>query len=88
MGNGDNIRMEDARLDSVWTSLNAIHHLHPHHHFKSFFPCSARVALFPQLNEHFYSYECCNSIGVLKRFVFTGWMPFLTPNQAHQVCKE
>ena len=38
--------------------------------------------------ECFYFYECYNSTGVLERFVFTGRMPFLTPNQAHQVCKE
>ena len=36
--------------------------------------------------ECFYSYERCSSIGVLERFVFTGRMPFLTPNEAHQMC--
>ena len=39
------------------------------------FPCSARVGLFLP-NECFYSYKCCNSIGVLEQSVFTGRMPF------------
>jgi len=50
------------------------------------FPCSAWVGLFPRL-----SIFNLTSVATHWRFGaiwFTGQMPFLVPNQAHQVCKE
>ena len=63
-------------------------HVYHHHHrrLKSSVSVLSTGRTVPPI-ECFNSYECCNSIGVLERFVFTGRMPFLMPNQAHQVCK-
>jgi len=54
-----------------------IHH-HHHHRFKSFVFMLHTSRTVPPI-ECFYSYECCNSIGVLKQFA----LPFLMSNQAH-----
>ena len=63
------------------------HHQHHHQqHLKSFVSVLSTGRTVPPI-EYFYSYERWNSIGVLERLVFTGRMPFLAPNQAHQVCK-
>ena len=61
---------------------------HRHHHrFMSFVSVLSTGRTVPPI---VCSYSYCSSIGVLEQFVFTGRMPPppLTPNQAHQVCKE
>jgi len=52
------------------------------------FLCLARVGLFPQLSA--FTRTSCNSIGVLKRFVFTGLpgaKPSISSVQEYRVCK-
>ena len=74
----DQLEFRRKICNCIWISY--------HHRFKFFVSVLSTGKTVPPI-ECFYSYECCNSVGVLEWFVFTGCVPFLSPYKAHQVYK-